>query len=380
MKVVVAIDSFKGSLSSMEAGNAIKEGILQSNNNAEIIVKPIADGGEGTKEALLEGLGGKRILVPITDHLGNKILGDYGVIEDRNIAIIEMATAAGITLVKGKLRPMESTTYGVGEMIHDAIKKGCREFFIGIGGSATNDVGIGLLEALGYEFLDSKGNRVGAGAQVLGKINRICDANRVKELDECTFKIVCDVTNPLYGTYGATQVYGGQKGLTESEISSVDEGVQCFAQKVVEYSNRDDRFSKGAGAAGGLGFALLSFLDAQFYSGIEVVLDAIRLEESIQLADIIVTGEGRIDQQTAMGKGPIGIAKIAKKYNKRVIALSGSIGEGAEICNEEGIDAFFCIQRGAIGLAEAMDKDTAYYNMKKTAEQIFRLLGDSCLS
>lgn len=373
MKVVVAIDSFKGSLSSIEAGNAIKEGILRAKENAQVVVKPLADGGEGTTDAFIEGLGCEKIYVDVTGPSGQKVTAYYGYQKDSNTAIMEMASAAGITLLEKK-DPMHATTYGVGEMIKDAIQKGCRHFIIGIGGSATNDGGIGMLQALGFEFFDEKQNPVGQGGQALGKIKSISDLNKLKELDECHFKIACDVTNPLYGPSGATYIYGPQKGVTDDIKDLLDEGMKNYAQRTKEFNGTDYANTPGAGAAGGLGFAFLSYLKGELESGIELILKAIKLEEEIKDADYVITGEGRLDHQTAMGKAPVGVAKLAKKYGAKVIALAGSISPGAKKCNAEGIDAYFCILNSVVTLEKAMNKETATENMINTTEQIFRLL------
>lgn len=375
MKVTIAIDSFKGSMSSMEAGNAAKEGILKA-CDAEVAVKPLADGGEGTTEALVEGLGGEYVYADVTGPLGNRIRARYGIMPDGKTAVMEMAEAAGIILVKREeLNPKEASTYGVGEMIADAIRRGCREFIIGIGGSATTDGGIGMLMALGYEFLDEQGNGIRQGVGELDKIAAIHSENVLQELDECHFQIACDVTNPLYGENGAVYVYGPQKGVKEEDKQLLDEKMQHYARVTGEWLGRDNSGHPGAGAAGGLGFAFLSYVPgAELKSGIEIVLNAIKLEEEIKDSDIVVTGEGRLDFQTAMGKVPVGVAALAKKYGCRVIAFAGGVTEDAVECNDKGIDAFFPIVRGVTTLEEAMKPEVARRNMTLAAEQVFRLL------
>lgn len=373
MKVVIAIDSLKGSLTSVEAGKAIKEGILNV-TDAEVIVKPLADGGEGTTEALVEGLGGEIVNIFVMGPQKEKIKVEYGHIVESNTAIIEMAAAAGIMLVGEEKNPMEATTYGVGEIIKDAINRGCRDFIIGIGGSATNDGGIGMLTALGFEFYDYNGNKLGFGAKDLGKISIISTKNAMSELSECNFKIACDVTNPLCGTNGATYIYGPQKGVTEEIKEELDKNMAHYAKVTKKYLNNDYAETSGAGAAGGLGFAFLSYLHGDLQPGIELVVDAVKLEECMKDADYVITGEGCLDEQTAMGKAPVGIAKLAKKYGKTVIALSGSVTDDAVKCNENGIDAYFPILTKIISLQEAMKHETARKNMVKTTEQIFRLI------
>lgn len=375
MKVVTAIDSFKGSLSSMEAGNAAKEGILLAVPEAEIIVKPLADGGEGTTDALIEGMNGERIDIVVTGPLGKPQSCYYGYLEDSNTAIIEMASAAGITLVsKEERNPMAATTYGVGEMILNAISKGCRNFIIGIGGSLTNDCGIGMLKALGFEFYDKNGTDVGEGGQALSKVASIQTTNTNPILSECHFQIACDVTNPLCGENGATYIYGPQKGVTDEMKERLDKDMAHFASIVSDTLNCDYINYPGAGAAGGLGFAFLSFLNANLSPGIELILDAVGLEKELEDADIVITGEGRLDRQTAMGKAPVGVARLAHKYHAKVIAIAGSVTKEARACNAAGIDAFFPIVRGITTLEEAMNPDTAKENIRQTIEQVIRLI------
>ena len=375
MKVVVAIDSFKGSLTSLEAGEAIKKGVLKAVPEAEVWVRPLADGGEGTVEALACGMGGKLETVEVTGPLGDKIESSYGIIAEKNLAIIEMASAAGITLIKPEERnPLKTTTYGVGEMIRDAILKGCRNFIIGIGGSATNDGGIGMLQALGFEFLDKNGAQVKFGAEGVSELCAICEENVIPELKKCTFKIACDVTNPLCGDNGCSAVYGPQKGADKEMVEKMDRWLGAYAKLTREIRGADLSQYPGAGAAGGLGFAFLAFLNAKLESGIQIVLDETKLEEYVKNADVVITGEGRLDGQTAFGKAPIGVAKIAKKYGKTMLAFAGAVTEDAAICNEHGIDAFFPIVRGVTTLQEAMESDNAKANLSATAEQVFRLI------
>lgn len=375
MKVVVAIDSLKGSLSSMEAGLAIRDGILLAHPEAEIIVKPLADGGEGTTDALIEGMGGERIDLTVTGPLGRPVDAYYGYLKETNTAIIEMASAAGIILVSEEEKnPLLATTYGVGEMIRDAAQRGCRNFIIGIGGSATNDGGIGMLEALGYHFLDVNGLAVGQGAQALGKVASIDTENVLPWLTECHFQVACDVTNPLCGKNGATYIYGPQKGVTEEMKAQLDADMSHFAEVTSRTFGTHFADSKGAGAAGGLGFALLSYLHAELTPGIDLILDAVRLDEVLKDADIAVTGEGCLDHQTAMGKAPVGVAKLAKKYNAKVLAFAGGVTKDAKACNEAGIDAFFPIVRGITTLNEAMKPENARQNMIDSVEQVFRIL------
>jgi len=375
MKVVIAIDSFKGSLSSLQAGNAVKDAVHRLSKDAEVIVKPLADGGEGTVEALAETSHAEMVEIEVNGPLLKPVVAKYCILKDTNTAVIEMASASGITLISAKERnPLETTTYGVGELIKDAIAKGCRRFIIGIGGSATNDGGTGMLTALGYEFLDADNNPISFGAKGLKNLHRIKADNVLPELKECHFHIACDVTNPLCGEKGCSAVFGPQKGATPEMVKQMDAWLEKYAELAKTVSCKADKDYAGAGAAGGLGFAFLSFTNARLKSGIEIVLDEIRLGEDIKNADIVVTGEGRLDSQTVMGKAPIGVAKLAKKYGKLVIAFSGCVTEDAEICNEHGIDAFFPVLRGITTLEEALETNHAYKNLSATAYQVFRLL------
>ena len=375
MRVVVAIDSFKGSMSSLEAGEAISNGIKKAHKDAEVEIRPLADGGEGTVEALSIGMGGRLINVDVTGPVGRKVRAVYGIVDSSKTAIIEMSQAAGITLVSGDERnPLYTTTFGVGELIKDAINKGCRHFVVGIGGSATNDCGIGMLQALGYEFLDKEGNQVGFGASGVRDIVSIKDENVIKELSECYFRVACDVNNPLCGDLGCSAIYGPQKGATKEMVADMDGWLKNYSKIVKEkYPDADCEYP-GTGAAGGLGYAFFNFTNSKLESGIKIVLDETKLEEYVKDADIVVTGEGRLDHQTVMGKAPVGVANIAKKYNKKVIAFSGSVTEDAGVCNEHGIDAFFPILRRIVTLEEAMQTDIAKQNLTDTAEQVFRLL------
>lgn len=374
MKVAIAIDSFKGSLSSLQAGEAIKKGVNKVFPDAEVSVNPLADGGEGTVEALTLGMGGRLIKTTVCGPLGKPVPASYGVVDESGIAIIEMAAAAGITLVSEKDRnPLYTTTYGVGELIRDAIDKGCRRFIIGIGGSATNDGGVGMLQALGCNFLDESGESIPFGAIGLKDLKTINLTNMMPQLKECTFRVACDVTNPLCGENGCSAIYGPQKGATPDMVKDMDEWLADYARLSKNVLKDSDVNAPGAGAAGGLGFAFMAYLGAKLESGIGIVLDETRLEDKIKGADLVITGEGRIDSQTVMGKAPIGVAHMAKKYGIPVIAMAGCLTEDAYICNEHGIDAIFPILRSVVTLDEALDSENAKKNLTATAEQLMRL-------
>ena len=374
MKAIIAIDSFKGSLSSLEAGGAIREAFLRAFPDGEALVRPLADGGEGTVEALCAGLGGEMIKAQVTGPLGDPVTAKYCIVKG-STAVIEMAEAAGLPLVPYELRdPMFTTTYGVGELILHAIERGCRSFIVGIGGSATNDGGVGMLSALGFEFFDKNGQQIDRCAKGLEDLASVSAENMNPALRECSFKVACDVNNPLCGERGCSAVYAPQKGATPEAVKIMDEWLGKYAETVKKVFPNADPEYPGAGAAGGLGFAFKSFLGASLESGISIILKETELEKYIAEADVVITGEGRIDFQTAMGKAPIGVAKLAKKHGKKVIAFAGCVTEDAEECNAHGIDAFFPIIRGIVTLDEALNKENALKNLKATAYQVFRLI------
>jgi len=354
---------------------AIREGILRAEPRTEVLVRPLADGGEGTVEALAFGLGGSITETEVTGPLGTPVTARYCILPDGVTAAIEMAAAAGIILVPPEGRnPLLTTTFGVGELIRDAIGKGCRRFLLGIGGSATNDGGTGMLTALGFDFLDGAGNPIPAGAQGLELLSAISTRRVMPELKDCTFRIACDVNNPLCGPNGCSAVFGPQKGATPEMIEKMDGWLARYGELAAAVSPKADPHHPGAGAAGGLGFAFLAFTNAALESGIDIILEETGLEESIRTADMVVTGEGKLDGQTVMGKAPIGVARLAKKYGKPVIAFAGCVTEDAAACNGHGIDAFFPIVPGPIALAEAMEPDNASRNLAGAACQVFRLL------
>lgn len=377
MKIVVAVDSFKGCMSSMEIGRTIRLAMHKVDEELDVEVFPLADGGEGTLHALIYELGGKVIKTFATGPLGAPVSCEYGIVEDQKLAIIEMASVAGLDLVPEETRkPLFTTTYGVGELIKQAVEKGCRDFIIGIGGSATNDGGIGMLQALGFGILDGDGNQVKFGASGLEDLCMITARGKMKELEECRFRIACDVKNPLCGENGCSKVFGPQKGATKEEIEQMDKWLKRYGKLAKEVEEAADINFEGAGAAGGLGFAFHTFLKGELESGSKIVVDALNIEEAIKEADLVVTGEGRIDGQTIMGKAPIQIAKLGKKYDKKVIALAGSIGEDAYLCHEHGMDAFFSIVQGPMSLVEAMRPEVARKNLIATVEQVLRTLSD----
>ncbi len=375
MNIVVSIDSFKGSLTSLQAGNAVKEAILRVDDTADVVIRPLADGGEGTVDALSALPNTQIVKITVSGPLMKPVTAKYCILNDKNTAVIEMAEAAGINLLlREQLNPMKTTTFGVGEIITDAINRGCRSFLIGIGGSATNDGGIGMLQALGYKFLDKDGKQIKYGAEGIKDLESISAEGVVAELKDCKFRIACDVKNSLCGEQGCSRVFAQQKGASNDMISQMDIWLKRYADISKSYNSNANADIEGAGAAGGLGFAFATFTNADLEPGVQIVLEETNFEEYIKNADIVVTGEGRLDSQTVMGKAPIGVAKIAKKYGKTVIAFSGCATEDAEICNLHGIDAFFPILRKVTTLEEALDAKNAYQNLKDTAYQVFKLI------
>lgn len=418
MKILIAIDSFKGSLSSKEAGEAIKSGILRVVPDADVVISPLADGGEGTVETLVEALGGSLETVRVKGPLFQEVEAHYGILtkleksraetesnthretlpenpskahseahseapsetdsqyspEDGKLAVMEMSQASGITLVSPEERnPLKTGSYGVGEMILDAYYKGCRRFLIGIGGSATNDGGIGMLSALGFRFTKEDGEEILPIGEGLKDLTRIENTSVPEGLLQCSFQIACDVENPLYGENGSSLIFGFQKGGNKEMLSQMDLWMKHYSELVKEYNPAANPEAPGSGAAGGLGFAFRSFLQGELKSGVSLILEETKLSEKMQGADLVITGEGRLDEQSAMGKAPIGVAKLAKEQGIPVIAFAGAVTEGAKACNQAGIDAYFPILREIITLENAMKKETAKMNLADTVEQVMRL-------
>ena len=375
MKVVLAIDSYKGSISGTEAGEAAALGIKDVFPECECVVCTVADGGEGTTEAIVAGAGGEYRTARVSDPLGRGIDASFGVLPT-GAAVIEMSAAAGITLVSDFERDvMRSDTYGVGELILAALDMGIREFIIGIGGSATNDGGVGMLRALGYRFLKGDGEPIERGAAGLSALAKIDPSGADARLRDCSFTVASDVKNPLTGPLGATYIYGPQKGVAPNMMPILDGYLKRYAELTAELIPTADPEAAGAGAAGGLGFALVSYLGAHLEAGVEVVLRAARLEDKLLDADLVITGEGRMDAQSAMGKLPAGVAALAKKHGKPVVALAGAVLDGAEELCGCGIDAVLSILRRPMTLAEAMDKEAAAANLRAAARQVVTLFG-----
>ena len=365
------MDSFKGSLTSTEAGEACREGILEADSLQDVSVYPFADGGEGTLEAFLNcDNKSKRIAITISDPFGRKIAAEYGVFSDGTV-IIESAKACGLDLLSDTERnPLYATTYGLGEIIKDAIERGYRNYIIGIGGSATNDCGLGMLSALGFEFTDNENNSVGNRAADLSCVVNITGDNVVTGLKDCHFTIACDVKNPLYGENGATYVFARQKGANDTQLPILEAAVKNFSEVAKAHYPMADPYAQGAGAAGGLGFAFNTFLQGTMRPGAELLTEKTDIENRIKSADIVITGEGCMDSQTVMGKAPVRIAKLAKKHGKKVIAIVGTVGKDYEKCYEAGIDVIIPVVESGREIADAMNKDVAKANIRRTAAEV----------
>lgn len=372
-KIVIASDSFKGSVSSLEVADACEKGIRKVYPQCQVVKLPIADGGEGTIDALVTATSGTRITCPVHNPLMQPIEAVYGILGDGRTAVIEMATASGLTLISPAQRnPMQTTTYGTGELIRDALKRGCREFLIGIGGSATNDAGTGMLQALGFQFLDKAGQPLGQGGEILSRIVSIDKSAIPQELNQCRFIVACDVNNPFSGPQGAAHIFAPQKGADATTVSLLDKGLKHFARLIHETEKIAIDTLPGAGAAGGLGGGCIAFLNAQLKPGIDTVLNALDFARQIQGADLIITGEGKMDAQTIMGKAPIGIVRAAQQQHIPVIALAGCV-EDVDLLNEAGFDAVLCIQQGPVSQEKAMEKSSTCLNIERTICQCLRI-------
>lgn len=373
-KVVIAADSFKGSLTSEEVAKSVEEGIHCVYPNCQAIKTYIADGGEGTASALTRTLGGEMIEIEVNDPLMRPVKASYGLVDNGKTAVIEMASASGLPLVEPELRnPMKTTTFGTGELIHDALRRGCRRFLIGIGGSATNDAGTGMLQALGYRFLVAVGAELGHGGEILSRIASVDDSDRLPELSQAEFIVACDVSNPFSGPTGAAYVFAPQKGADPTMVQLLDQGLKSFAGVIHSYTGIDVEQCPGSGAAGGLGGGLVAFLKAKLTSGIDMVLQTIGFDRLIDQADLIITGEGKLDGQTAMGKAPRGVLDAASKRQIPVIAIGGAV-ESVDELNRQGFAAVFPILPGPASLVQAMERDYAQQNIRRTVEQLMRTI------
>lgn len=372
MKIVIAPDSFKGSVSALEAGNAIRDGILKVDHEIDTIVVPMADGGEGIVQSLIDATGGNIIRTTVHDPLFRTIDSFYGILGDGKTAVIEIAAASGLPLLKPEERdPMKATSYGTGELIIDAMDKGCTNILLGLGGSATNDGGIGMAQALGVCFLDEKGNNVRFGGYELARIRTIDVSGIDDRVGKVQFIAACDVDNPLCGQNGASNVYGRQKGASDSDVETLDKGLAHLSQIVENSFGLDIKNFPGTGAAGGLGYAVMVFLNAKLERGIDIVTRLLKLDEIMCGADLVITGEGKIDAQTAFGKTAYGVAQTARGLNIPVIALAGSLGPGYSALYNSGFDGIYSIIDKPMLLEEAIDNTKEL--LENSAGNIVRL-------
>lgn len=371
--IVLAPDSFKESMTAKEACEAMERGIKKVNNNISCIHVPMADGGEGTMQSLVDGTNGKIHSLKVVGPLGNEVEAQYGILGDGEIGVLEMASASGIQLVPSEQRnPLITTTYGTGQLIKACLDHGVKKLLIGIGGSATNDGGAGVIQALGGKLLDKQGKELSFGGGELGKLHTIDLTNFDSRLKEVAIEVACDVNNPLCGERGASNVYGPQKGATKEMIGILDDNLKHYADIIKKQFGKDVLDEPGAGAAGGLGAGLMAFLNGTLKKGIDMVIEYASLEEKVKDADMVWTGEGSIDFQTQYGKTPLGVAAVAKKYNKPVIALAGRVGEGIDTLYGKGIDSIFGIMKGVTSLEDALAKGQE--NIEKTSENVIRLM------
>lgn len=373
-KIVIASDSFKGSATSAEIATRAKTAVCKIFPNCKVVKVPVADGGEGTVEAILSSKKGEFVTCSVNDPLMNPILATYGILEDGKTALIEMASACGLNLISVQDRnPMLTSTFGTGELIRDALSRGCTDFLIGIGGSATNDAGTGMLQALGYRFFDKNNKELGMGGQILENIEIIDDSQVPANVKTAKYTLACDVSNPFSGINGAAHVYAPQKGADDQMVARLDKGLKNFAGVIKREMNRDVEGVPGAGAAGGIAGGFLAFLNAKLKPGIDMVLDSIDFDHLIEGADLIITGEGKLDSQTEMGKAPVGVLKRAQSRNISVLAIGGAV-ERVEEFNKMGFLAVLPILPYPVTQQQAMDKDFTLENVRRTLEQQFRII------
>lgn len=370
MTITLAFDSFKGSLRSDEVADAFEEGLRTVLPDCEVRKAYVADGGEGTMEAIVKSLNGSFIETTVSDPIGRAVKARYGIIDNGQTAVIEMAVASGLTLLKPEERnPMLTTTYGTGELIADAISRGCRRFLVGIGGSATNDGGTGMLSALGFRFLDKERNTLKGCGGTLAEIDSIDASQAMSELKDCEFVIACDVTAPLYGPNGAAHVFAPQKGANKEMVAQLDAGLRNFASAIYQFNGKDVAHIPGGGAAGGMGAGMYALLNSRLERGIDMVLNAIRFDDIITGSDLVVTGEGRIDRQTVMGKAPSGILRRASAQGIPVIAIGGRV----EWCDELRKSGFAEILEASspdMPKEKAMQRSIAYENVRRAGQQL----------
>ncbi|MGU3525008.1 glycerate kinase [Enterobacteriaceae bacterium C23F] len=373
MKIVIAPDSYKESLSALEVACAIEKGFRQIFPDAEYVKIPVADGGEGTVEAMVAATQGRVVTVEVTGPLGEPVQAFYGISGDEHTAFIEMAAASGLESVPPARRnPLKTTSWGTGELIRHALDAGVKAIIIGIGGSATNDGGAGMAQALGAKLLTESGQQIPAGGEGLEQLVRIDITGLDPRLATCRIEVACDVTNPLTGKEGATAVFGPQKGASAEMIPRLDAALKHYATLIERDLKIDVLNLEGGGAAGGMGAALFAFCSASLRPGIEIVTEALQLAEQVASADLVITGEGRIDSQTIHGKVPVGVAKVAKRFHIPVIAIAGSLTEDVEVVHQHGLDAVFSVLYQVGTLEDALAG--AEENVRRTARNVAAVL------
>ncbi|MEA3403802.1 MAG: glycerate kinase [Armatimonadota bacterium] len=373
MRIVIAPDSFKGCLTALEVCQAAAEGISAIDDEFELVQVPMADGGEGTVQSLVDATDGQLITERVTGPLGEPVEATYGLLGDGETAVIEMAAASGLPLVPQDRRdPLTTTTYGTGELMRAALDRGRRKLIVGIGGSATTDAGAGMAQALGVRLLDEDGEEIGFGGAELGRLAAIEMAGADPRLNETEVRVACDVDNPLYGERGAAHVYSPQKGASLEDVELLDENLRLFADVVQRDLGLDVRDIPGAGAAGGLGAGLVAFCGATLEPGVEIVIDAVDLPGRMRGADLCITGEGAIDSQTAFGKTPAGVTSVAEREGAPVIAIGGGVALDAVSLHERGFEALACILNRPMALSEAMRPEVATEMIAFTAQQMVR--------
>ena len=373
MKIIIAPDSFKESLTALQAADAIKEGLSRRLPDAQMVTIPVADGGEGTMETLISSYGGQQFQYDVLGPLDERVTASFGLLNEGETAVIEMASASGLELTRPEQRnPLLTTTFGTGELIIAALDKGVKRIIIGLGGSATNDGGVGMMSALGARFLDRQGQELAKGGAALADLESIDLSGLDPRIAATEFIVACDVDNPLTGEQGASAVFGPQKGASPQQVDSLDQALTQYAHVISSQMGISVNSVPGAGAAGGMGAALIAFMNATLKPGVELVLDFVNFDHAIQNASLVITGEGRIDGQSIHGKTPVGVAQAAKAYGIPVIAIAGSLGDGVELVYNCGIDAVYSITQKPVTLQEALE--TGYDNLVKTAENIARTL------
>ena len=373
MKIVIAPQAYKGSISALGVATAAEKGVVKVFPDAEVILCPVADGGDGTLETLVEGSEGETKETKVTGPIGKKLTASWGAMGDGETAVIEMARSSGLALLSLEERdPLNSTTFGLGEVILQALDGGFRNFIVGIGGSATNDAGAGMAQALGANLLDENGKQLPFGGAALDRLSKIDLSDMDPRLQDCNFQVACDVNNPLTGPEGASAVYGPQKGATSMDINQLDKALGNFSDVVKNQLGMDVESMAGAGAAGGLGAGMVAFLDGNLRAGVEIILDFVELRTKIDGANLVITGEGGMDFQTVYNKAPIGVARLASEMSIPCFGISGMLGENYQVVHEHGLESALSIVSGPMTLEEASSNVSEL--IENSVEEALRLI------